>query len=435
MIIFFLLLLHLLLSYLVQFTAWPEMIAYPYLMNNGFKLYGDIVHPYLPLLPYILLGSFKLLGFQIETLRIITLIFLLLSDYLIFLTVRKKYSLSGAYFSVIFFIVLSLFFEGNGLWFDLASVPFIMSAFYLTVCNKITHKSILLSGLLVSAAILIKQTNAIFIVPIVFTLWKDKKYVLPFLFAVGFPLATVGIFYSFTDQSQSFWYWAIYHPLFVHGHMPGFMLLPTKGQFLGSLLIFSPTLLLFIKSKTLIVWICISFLFAIPRFAYFHLLHAAAFLAVSLPAISSKENKKYLWPYILCIMLLMSNYLANNFGKPVRFFEADVGKQRLSLAAGIPKDTSVYFYNVPANYWIGLSVLPTKPWADLFPWYLEIPQMQEKVIEGISKSDFVIYKPINSGDRFALGSYVPEKIDAYIKEHFMQEKNNTEEIYLLRRTK
>src|SRR3989344_9384315 len=73
----------------MQFTAWPEMLSYPYLVNNGFKLYSDLVHPYPPLLTYILAVLFRVFGVKLIVLKIFTWLLLLINDVLIFKIVGK----------------------------------------------------------------------------------------------------------------------------------------------------------------------------------------------------------------------------------------------------------------------------------------------------------------------------------------------------------
>jgi len=56
--------LHLFILIHLQFTSWPEMFSYPYLLNNGFNLYKDIALPYQPLLMLILSVVYKIFGYN-----------------------------------------------------------------------------------------------------------------------------------------------------------------------------------------------------------------------------------------------------------------------------------------------------------------------------------------------------------------------------------
>src|SRR3989344_7896951 len=103
-IVLFLLLLHVALLCIVQFTTWPEMLAYPYLINKGFSFYGDIIHPYFPTLPYLLLSFFKITGFTPLALQLFTTVLILSSDVLFWFVAKQLYSKKTATFLLAAFI-------------------------------------------------------------------------------------------------------------------------------------------------------------------------------------------------------------------------------------------------------------------------------------------------------------------------------------------
>ena len=67
-----LLLIHFVLLINTRFTLWPEMVVYPYLVNNGFMLYRDIINPYPPFLSYSLAIFAKIFGYQPLPYQILT---------------------------------------------------------------------------------------------------------------------------------------------------------------------------------------------------------------------------------------------------------------------------------------------------------------------------------------------------------------------------
>ena len=106
---------HLFLLWFLRFTAWPEMILWPYLVNKGLKLYQDIVIIYPPIF---LLGlSFlgKIFGVTLINLKIYTWILIILSDLLVYWVAKTvtKERLIGIV-SLTFYVLWQLFFEGNG---------------------------------------------------------------------------------------------------------------------------------------------------------------------------------------------------------------------------------------------------------------------------------------------------------------------------------
>jgi len=124
LILFGLLGIHLFFLIILRFTAWPEMVSYPYLLNNGFKLYTDFIHPYPPALTLALAGIYKTFGYNLQALKVFTWLIILANDILIFAIVKKltKDSLF-AFVSVGFYVIFQPLLEGNQLWFDLAIVP------------------------------------------------------------------------------------------------------------------------------------------------------------------------------------------------------------------------------------------------------------------------------------------------------------------------
>ena len=105
----------------LRFTAWPEMLSYPYLRNNGYLLYKDMIHPYPPILTMVLSIVYKLFGYKLIVLKIFTWLIILVNDILIFLVAKKiTKSVKYSVLSLISYILLQPFLEGNQLWFDLA---------------------------------------------------------------------------------------------------------------------------------------------------------------------------------------------------------------------------------------------------------------------------------------------------------------------------
>ncbi|MFC1624889.1 hypothetical protein ACFL15_00775 [Patescibacteria group bacterium] len=80
---------HIFILFGLQFTAWPEMFSYPYLRNNGFLIYKDMIHPYPPVLTLALSIIFKILGYKLLTLRIFTYLIVITNDLIIFYYPKK----------------------------------------------------------------------------------------------------------------------------------------------------------------------------------------------------------------------------------------------------------------------------------------------------------------------------------------------------------
>ena len=79
--------------------------------------------------------------------------------------------------------------------------------------------------------------------------------------------------------------------------------------------------------------------------------------------------------------------------------------------------------------------MPVKPWADNFPWYLEVSGVQEKIINSFDKNNvqWVVYKKYNNEGKYVPGSYKPELLDAYINNHYQVKDKINDSISILQR--
>ena len=167
--------LHILILSQLQFTAWPEMFSYPYLLNHGFHLYKDIALPYQPLLPIILSQVFQVWGFSLDVLIVLTWGIIITSDLLIFfisikLIGQKLLSITP----LLLYILIQPFAEGSMFWFDLAVTPVLLLgvASYLFLGDL---KKLFFLGFFLSLAFFVKQQiGLVFILVGSYLLWKDR---------------------------------------------------------------------------------------------------------------------------------------------------------------------------------------------------------------------------------------------------------------------
>ena len=196
------------------------MLSFPYLLNNGFSLYQDMVHPYPPLLTIILSRVFLIFGYSVTALKIVTWGFILINDLFIWLVVQKlTKSRAAAFVSVLFYVLIQPFLEGNMMWVDMGFVPFVLGGLYyflrsLEVKIGKPNYDIIISGLLFVLAAFIKQTAVLFSFIIIFQLLiqRESKLLKRFLIA---PLFIGSMFvlklYSISDLSH-FLNWTVLYP-------------------------------------------------------------------------------------------------------------------------------------------------------------------------------------------------------------------------------
>ena len=441
--ILILLLVHLLLLINTQFTLWPEMVVYPYLLNNGFLLYRDIINPYPPLLIWFLTIFSRIFGFFTSPYQILTWVVILIIDLSIYtitgkLFKKRFYQLT----STLFFVILSIPFGVNGLWFDLVQVPLILWSlnFFYKFLNARSKNGVkynfFVSFLFLTIAFFIKQQ--VFWVVLLFLVFALSKYkfgiskflknhylaVLPFCVLLVLHILIFFVRGTLVD----FTFWVFYFPVFLASKMPGYILLPSIKQtfvILAFFILFAPIILK--KSHVLfLITGAALILFAYPRFDYFHLISVVAAIAIvfgqNLEHLrkSSIAVKGAFLLSLIFLCLFTFRHLNNNWQKEIRFFEQDVFENARVIDLLVEENDKVYLQNAPDQLLSLSGTLPTKPWADDFPWYLEVANLQNRVRDELEaeKPRFIIFQPYLKGKKYELGSYRPDDIADYIDNNY-----------------
>lgn len=436
-----LLLMHAVLLVNTKFTLWPEMVVYPYLLNNGFQLYKDVINPYPPAFTFFLALISKIFGYRPHSFQILSWLLVIIIDLIIFtLAFKITKKLLYGLISAAFFIFFSIPFGVNGLWFDLIQTPFILLSLYLfhRFLKNEESNSLLFSFLFVIFAFFIKQQ----------AVWLALWYILYlFLFNRNAIFDNIAIFQKlfalfFIIVLTHFWIlnnfgilkefisWTVIFPFFTASSMPGYVLLPTIRQVavtLATLLIFIP--LIFNKKlngKVILYFSMPLLFFAYPRFDYFHLIPWLAVLSFLIgPLIDTIKSVRFQWKIVsmLSAIILMgfsARYYVNNWSYQIRFFEPEITSAASFMSIIIPKDETVYIQNGPDQLLPLSGHLPPKPWADEFPWYMEIGGVQRMVVEGIETADtkFVVFQPYINKNTYDLGSYKPAQVADLIDKNF-----------------
>lgn len=396
------LLIHLFLLINLRFEAWPEIIIYPWLMDNGFKLYQDIINPYLPGLTWFLYLFFRVFGFTLLNWQLLTWGIILLTDWLIYFIASRRYGTRGALIALGFFIIFQPLLDGNGLWFDLATTPILLLAFYFN------------SPLLLAVSFFVKQ-SVIWLFPLFLKTWKRLFLSLIFLFAISYvPFAVSG-----TTADYLFWPWRF--ALTILPTMPGHKDFGSPSLWLIAVIPFIP--LIFLKKTPPFLWTALSFLFIFPRFGLFHLQPALAFaalsLASSLQSIKLRKYKLFAIGYLLLASLLWLRHIRLYWHQPARFFEPEIYATAKKLNSLTGPSRPLFLLNAPDQLLFLSNRLPTKPWAITFPWYLELPGMQQRLIDSIKSQQpqLVLFSPYQNQGQFVPGSYRPQALDTFIRNY------------------
>jgi len=398
------------------------MLSYPYLRNNGYLLYKDMIHPYPPVLAMALSIVYKLFGYKLIALKVFTWLIILANDILIFLISKKlTKSFKFSVLSLAFYVTIQPFLEGNQLWFDLAIVPTVLfSTYYLL------QKKYFWSGLFLGAAILTKQTAGLYLIfGMAYIACKEKNFKKVLEFVIGpIILFAILIVRLITEGAiLGFFNWTLIYPLTLFSKFQGYVQMALSGhQWLILVLLVIPVIpVLFIRKFSLITfYLLLSFIMIYPRFSFFHFQLGLAFIAIFYGVFFSRVRFFYMLHatyYILLFILICLPVLKTDWQKEARFW----GKEEIKAAEIITNNTQpddlVYLLGPQSGLYVFSGRLPPKPWTDNYIWYLEIPGIQEGIIKRWkgNKPEIVFTNNIQAGNWFDLGTYRPQKIVDWIR--------------------
>lgn len=434
MILVLIICLHIFLLTHLKFTAWPEMLSYPYLFLNKFQLYKDFIMPYPPILVFYLSVFYKLFGITIETLKASTYLLSAATDVVLFYIFKSftKDKITPFSFLVTYILIQSLL-DGNMMWFDNAMV-FPVGLAFLTLPTNV-----FISGFILGIAVLVKQTSIYFLFPCLIYLLTIRKLKESknFVLSLSIPLILFLIYLFKTGSLSYFWKWSIWYPFTEWVKFPGYVQFNISRSYIFILLLLTVPLVMSIKilyKKNLRnerVFLSILFLIAAivaiyPRFSFFHLQTFIFFATVIyfLTFINLSRVSRILESLLLVIAILFiaKVVLPYNLNQTTRFYE----KGDLDLANMIRGTTKpgekILLLNINSSQYVYTNTLPPKPWLDNFGWYLEIPGVQKWVIKdwAISSPEIIVRKPPLPGNWFDLGTYEPKEILNYVYDNYTQ---------------
>lgn len=455
------LILHLALLSQLNFTAWPEMLTYPYLLTSGFSLYQDFIFPYPPGLVWLLAAIFNIFGYSPQVLKILTWTLILAGNLVAFMILKKiiKQQTVALFFLGIF-IFLQSFLDGNMLWFDNATVLPLLLSFYfawewinelslrlknrsfefLSYDNKQETKSLFLTGLFLAVAVMIKQTAILYLLTFFIFMLTLRKINLSLLtwFVLGPILMGISliIYVLITGSWSHFLNWTLIYPLTEWSKFPGYVdfVIPTRSWML-TLLLLIPLGAVFLQAKQRLkdpvikltsLFFLASLLAVYPRFSFFHLQPAIA-LAIILFAqifinLPEKLKIKYL-VFIVVISLSITLLLSRTaLGQGIRFYSLQDQKLGEKIASEVKEGEKVFLLGLNASQYVFTHRLPPKRWTDNFGWYLQIPGVQQWVIEGLKEDPpaKVIWRVPASGQWYNLGVYQPQEIVQYLRTNYQK---------------
>jgi len=351
---------------MINFTAWPEMLAWPYLMLQGWLPYRDIAIAHNPLMLLDLVIFFKLFGVGIIQLKIYTWILISINTYLVYFVSKKFWSKKIAYLSAIFYILLTIIFEGNGLWFDLALTPFAILLYYF-----LRMKNYLWTGVVFALGFLTKQTFVYFAIPVTYYILHAtfyKKSILNFLIGSGIIIAIFMMILGLLGILDDYYIWAIKFGILYLPNAVGQVSFPSMKQFVFAAF---PFLLAILSTEYIVLgFAVIGALGSYPRWELFHFQPALPFIAIALSTIAYGKRNSILKIIVAVFCILYMVYgVSRQMGNNTRFFEPQVHRLVESIQDLNTKE--LYVINYWDNIYSLTGTLPaTKPLIPYIPWYL-----------------------------------------------------------------
>lgn len=428
----------------LQFTVWPEMLSFPYMVNKGFLIYKDFHHVYQPLMTFILLGYFKIFGFSPVALKLFGWALMLLVDVVIFITSNQLFKNKWVpLFPVGLYVLMQPLFEGNMVWYDMAmTLPMLLSVYFvLKWSSRKQIKNIFFSGFFLAVACLIKQQAVLAAFPVlIYILYKKISWKEFWTLILGglIPLSMVLLFLVYTGDFNDYIFWTFQFPLLWLPKFPGYKVFPAKKEFLIialMVLLPIPGILKGIFSKkfdtnTLLVYgiFLTSLVSAFPRFSFFHLQPFLAFFVIAFTTLITNRNNLFLiitFALLSYIIFYRWRMIIPEFNGGMRFYGAEEQKISEYLDSITTANDKVYLLGPHSAIYVYANRVPPKPWIESYVWHFEIPGLQEKVISGWEKDPpkVILWSQPQPGNWFDLGTYQPKKISDWInKNYIMKDK-------------
>lgn len=410
----------------LKFTAWPEMLAWPYLNIYGWQYYKDIAVAHTPLMLSTLSGYYRIFGVGILQLKIFTWLIVLIFGALVYLFTSKFLGKKIAMLSLVLFFVWQIFFEGNGLWFDLFMAIFAFVSFYF-----VQKKKYLWAGIFWSLAFVSKQTAVWFAIPIGIAVIHDRRIansVKNFTLGVFAVLLPFTICLLLSGTLSSFYEWAFKFGVVTLPNSVGQIELPD----LKSLAIASFPFTVFIpwifmrdkKSPGLILWALAGAAGAYPRFEYFHFQPAIPFLAMASAEVFAgawhKRDliKAFIPIYVIGSLYLLSGFFVRNWNEGTRFYEPNVKQVTEYVKYNSTPEDKIFVMNWWDSIYALSDRLPaTDPLVPQLAWYQDLPGIQEKEVSDLSqnKPKLII---LNEYSATGLGAYIPQEVYNYVETNY-----------------
>lgn len=159
----------------------PELIFPVWLLSNAEIFVSEINSFYPPILFYLVSILNKITNNLLLSVNMVQLSIVIIIDSMLFYYLNKRFHFKFAVIGLMFYIPWQVFFRGNYLWFDIATIPFLAASFFYfeSYIKNLKRKNLLFSSAALSLGYFFKVTvfwiYALYIVWLVYINFTNKK--------------------------------------------------------------------------------------------------------------------------------------------------------------------------------------------------------------------------------------------------------------------
>ncbi len=199
--------------FLLTVTAWPEIVVPAYFLTKGAVLYDTVFFPHTPLLIGTVAVAGAVFGFSGVLFRFVPAIALLASAVLLVKRVARE-SILAAAAGVVVLLFGSVYFAGPAVWPDPLIAPiFLLAALILEAFEESdSRKMLLIAGVILGVAVLMKQTAAwggVFVLAWLGIGRRGIRNLSVFAAAFVCPFLAFAILWGAAFQTTSHLYWTL----------------------------------------------------------------------------------------------------------------------------------------------------------------------------------------------------------------------------------
>jgi hypothetical protein len=368
----------------IQYTYWPELQLWPYLMKEGHLLYKDIAFEKTPLLAYLLLVWTSLFGNTIGSIKVLTWIIIGITGYVVYLYGKRVFkSTNQALWAVFLYVLLAAALDGNGLWFDLLIGPLMMASHMSLMSSRI-----MMASALFGLALTTKQTAIVYIFPLAVAIYKLpkyklgvslKKFMLSLLVIGSIPI----LYFTYLGVVDEMFVWLVeFAPTLSKLSAQN----PSFSYFILIVLIILLYVLLWKNYRMISLMGIISLVFLFPRFEVFHFQPTIPFLSIAIVAVA--KTKSNLGKALVVLILIFSlKKISVNFGQADRFYDQSTLDVSVWIKINSSAREKIYIYDAWDSIYALSGTLPAiSPWVHYLPWYLEFPGVRDSIIQDLKET-------------------------------------------------